>query len=48
LRTFVVYDTVLWDGDLNGLEPPAGLRAVPVDTTSEVDSQALADRIRRR
>jgi predicted kinase len=37
-----------WDGDLTVFEPPAGLRVVHVDTTGEVDIEALADRIGRR
>ena len=35
-----------WDGDLTVFEPPAGIRALPVDTSSDVDVRALAARIR--
>ena len=35
-----------WDGDLSVFEPPAGIRALRVDTTSAVDARALAARIR--
>ena len=35
-----------WDEDLTVFEPPAGIRALRVDTTSDVDVRALADRIR--
>ena len=37
-----------WDGDLEVFEPPAGIRALHVDTTSRVDVRALAARIRDR
>jgi len=37
-----------WDGDLTVFEPPAGLRAINVDTTLTVDVRALARRIRER
>ena len=36
----------IWDGDLTVLEPPAGISAMRVDTTSAVDVPALAARIR--
>lgn len=37
-----------WDGDLTVFEPPAGIRALHVDTTSDVDVRALARTIRER
>ncbi len=37
-----------WDGDLTVFEPPAGIRALHVDTTSDVDVRALAKEIRER
>ena len=37
-----------WDGDLAVFEPPAGIRALHVDTTSHVDVRALAKEIRER
>ena len=37
-----------WDGDLEVFEPPAGIRALHVDTTSRVDVQVLAKEIRER
>jgi predicted kinase len=35
-----------WDGDLDVFGPPAGVRAIRVDTTGAVDIAALAARIR--
>ena len=37
-----------WDGDLEVFEPPAGISALHVDTTSAVDVRALAKEIRER
>jgi len=37
-----------WDGDVTIFEPPAGLRAIEVDTTGPVDIGALVRRIRDR
>jgi len=37
-----------WDGDLTVFEPPAGIRALRVDTTGPVDVRALAQQLRSR
>jgi predicted kinase len=37
-----------WDEDLTVFEPPDGIRALHVDTTSAVDVRALAAQIRDR
>ncbi len=36
----------MWDEDLTVFEPPAGVRALHVDITSDVDVRALAKEIR--
>ncbi len=38
----------MWDEDLTVFEPPAGIRALHADTTSDVDVRALAKEIRER
>ncbi len=37
-----------WDGDVTVFEPPVGIRALHVDTTSDVDVRALVKEIRER
>jgi predicted kinase len=37
-----------WDGDVTVFEPPAGIDAIRVDTTAQVDVRALAGRLKDR